>query len=524
MFRKVYVILMSVIMMVTFLPQVSFGASVPISGSDLNARLRIASGDLDYMKQNMFELIDQVQAESVDEERYYCPEVLASIDESLAEAREMVESADSVNDFLDISLDGEYSMVTRLTNLLVEVVSLGEMTRQYVTGSGDLKRMKADLTKRCKDAFGQLKRAKYDDYYWGRVEETRKEMNQTISSVKTFRDYVRADSTLYGVEDLIWDSVYSYEEDDFDLDDLELDEEEEEEYGPATGGWIYTKEQVADFRSSMIKAINDYISKDLKTYGYTGKATAFTTIKENYQKKIKATPDVDEMYWFMQEAIREINEKAGIDPDLELIPNSDRLRMLSKLKDVYYGYKRINYNMENWYKLETIYSDACRNVNKLYLPSQLTDKLVTNMKAKMDKVPSEKVTLPKAKKAAIKMLKKYRNKKKYNQKKAAPIVKKGIREINACKYSDEVNPILFKYIAKAERTLKKYKIRTVKKGPGKVTKTRLVRHGDVWTVKFTPKAGRRIRSIRIDGKKVKLQNQYTFKNVKKKHTVKVVFQ
>ena len=57
-----------------------------------------------------------------------------------------------------------------------------------------------------------------------------------------------------------------------------------------------------------------------------------------------------------------------------------------------------------------------------------------------------------------------------------------------------------------------------------MSKSKTVKYGKKYVVKVTPRAGHRTVSVKIDGKYKKLKNKYTFKSVKKAHTVYVVFQ
>ena len=56
-----------------------------------------------------------------------------------------------------------------------------------------------------------------------------------------------------------------------------------------------------------------------------------------------------------------------------------------------------------------------------------------------------------------------------------------------------------------------------------MSKSKMVKYGGKYTVKLQPKAGKRIKAVYIDGKKKKLKNSYTFRKVKKRHTIRVVF-
>jgi hypothetical protein len=72
-------------------------------------------------------------------------------------------------------------------------------------------------------------------------------------------------------------------------------------------------------------------------------------------------------------------------------------------------------------------------------------------------------------------------------------------------------------------TLKTFKISITKSGKGTVTKSKAVKYGRNFTLKFKASRGYEISRILVDGKKIKIKKSYTFKNVKKAHRVKVYF-
>ena len=66
--------------------------------------------------------------------------------------------------------------------------------------------------------------------------------------------------------------------------------------------------------------------------------------------------------------------------------------------------------------------------------------------------------------------------------------------------------------------------KTTPKGDGgTITKSCYVKYGGKKTFKIAAKFGYEVKKVYVDGESVKIKPKYTFKNVKKKHTIKVVF-
>ena len=123
----------------------------------------------------------------------------------------------------------------------------------------------------------------------------------------------------------------------------------------------------------------------------------------------------------------------------------------------------------------------------------------------------------------VKDLRAFLGEKKYNQVKVKKYVAGGTKLINAAKTFEAVDTVYERYMTALEKTIYTFRITVAKVGKGAVTKTGTVKYGANYTVKMIPNAGYRIKSIVVDGKKVKLTNAYTFKNVTKAHTIKVTF-
>ena len=165
--------------------------------------------------------------------------------------------------------------------------------------------------------------------------------------------------------------------------------------------------------------------------------------------------------------------------------------------------------------MEDIYSAEFKN--------QIGTKFMKEVEKNFKEVPTLASELKEAKKLTSDTLKKYLGNKKYNQTKAKKLVNEGLKKINSAKTPDDVYALCDKYVTALEKTVNVYKISVTKSGKGSVTKSATVKYGKNFTVKIVPAAGFKIKSIVVDGKKVKLTNAYTFKKVTKVHSIKVTF-
>ena len=194
---------------------------------------------------------------------------------------------------------------------------------------------------------------------------------------------------------------------------------------------------------------------------------------------------------------------------------------LKALSELSYKYARSDYSEPSWDGVEQVFMDAQTIIYSAEKKAEIRN-VISDAKKKLAKVLTIKAETAKVKAEALKDLKQYTNRKKY---KAAgvKIAKAAMKKIRKSADLDEINDLWASAEQKCGKYIKRFRIQVVKKGPGKVSGSKSVKYGGKYTVKLQPKAGKRIKKVYIDGKKKKLRNSYTFKNVKKKHTIKVLF-
>ena len=141
----------------------------------------------------------------------------------------------------------------------------------------------------------------------------------------------------------------------------------------------------------------------------------------------------------------------------------------------------------------------------------------------MKKVPTYSQELKALKKDRKAKLSKYVGNKKYVQKKVKPIVKKGKAAIDKCKTLKKVKAVFKTYKKKAEATIKKFRIKSSAGKGGTITDSKTVKYGSKAVFVIKASKGYKTSELKVDGKKVKIVKKYTFKNVRKNHTIKVKF-
>ena len=522
--KKLFALLLALVMAAGAVPTGAFAANANIDNTmdqsdQRSARPSNVEDTLEYERQSLLEYLDGAIAESVKDQSYYCKEIWNEINNLYTTQR---------NRILKIKKSSQFQTEAQKTVRACAMINnLGEMTLQYVQGKGDLKRLQQELQEQFKIARKAYKQTDYNDYYWNLYQDKEAEVSSKIKKVVskgTFAAYADARETL----DEFTMLNQSEEDDDWLMlleGDEDSDEEEEEPVLGFLGQWLYTKSELAKIRSDLVAAVNTYVKQDLPKKGYKGNAKQFKSVIKQFQTDLKKIPDAETMAAAYEKVLVSIDKKAKLIQKKQTPPtNADIIRMQDKMSDVYYTrYHQKDYTEIGWDKLESIYEQAKNEVEALTDANKLKSSLITKMKNKMDKVPTKKEELSKAKTKYIAKLKKLLKSKKYDQKKLKPIVKKGVTAMKQCKDPMKVAEVYWKYLDKTEKAILTYKITTKAKGKGTTTRGGKVSYGDSYTVKVSPKPGHRIKSVFVDGKRSKLLDRYTFDNVKANHTVVAVF-
>lgn len=391
---------------------------------------------------------------------------------------------------------------------------------------------------------------KYNNYYYSIIEGDNHKYRATIDSATDWLSlaealgHVRAASGDYLAFDDF--SVYlslDYECDNYDYDDdYDYDYDEDEDNLAKKLGIntppvvyiqqrIYTNSELFDAQDAFAIYLKNY-AEQLIRYPDELNPVADEVIDDIYEQsydiayEIDSLDSFDEMLSLYDRTIDNFIKETGV--EYKQYSQARYTRLLKKIETLKEQYTDPKVYTENTIDSNNYIFDS---VVDLISPDYILfdvelpedDVLLERLKGELKKTTIEE-KLKKDKKSTISYLKAYKNNKKYNQTKVVPIVDKGISKINNAKTIEEVWDIYYEYKAKAKKTIYKFKITTSKVGKGTISKSKTVDYGSKYAVKIKPNVGYKISAIYVDGKKVKLTETYTFKNVTKKHTIKVIFE
>ena len=534
--KKVLSIVIALCMMCSLVP--ALGAEAYGATKLASTKAMAANDSLKEAKGFVAEYIDETYEEYVKSKSMYIDDIWNEIQKSYDAAMKKVNAAKKKKDLY--STDGLFIELAPAIDKEVSLMAkFGGLIKHYVKSKNDLKVMKRDLGYAIKTYKSMLKKKDYNDFYWGRLQNLFYDANVSLGKIKNFRDYLILADVIYGklgqaasayMPEWLEEIVISFDdEEDSILIPLipEATDDgwiiiEEDEMGPP----IYNKVQVEAARLEVVEKLNLYVDNQLTM----AKSKADKDkLKEEIQKyktsKLDKIEDVDAIYAAGDKKLSALIKKTGVAcPDITV---KDFIKVAKEYNALTSKYSQYEYSDSMWLMVEATFTatkDIIMNATKKYEVYGV----LKDLKEALKIIPKAKKEFNDLKSRTVKKLKSYTNKKnrkKYSQGKVKTVVKNGIAALNKVEKYD-VNALQEKcdfYIKKADGCIKKFLIKTSKKGKGTITKSKKVKYGGKCVIKITPKAGYKIKSVRIDGKKKKLKNAYTFKKVTRKHRVRVVF-
>ncbi len=534
--KKIISIVLAACLVCSLTP--AFGAEAHASGGMriANTKAMPTNDSLKEDKGFVMEFLDEAYEEYVKDKSFYCADVWKEIQDSYNRSQKMIESAKTPQELF--TTDGIFvNLSPKIEEEINLMARLGSLIKHYAKSKSDLKVMKRDLGKEIKTYKSLLNRKDFNDFYWGKIQNLIYEANKALKEIKTFRDYMILAEEIYSklaqavsatVPDWFEEIKFSFGEDEESILIPLIPEEDEEGWilVEAEGEPIYNKDQVEMARLEVIDRLNIYVDKQLDMVG--SKANK-DKLKKNIQKFKTVTldkiEDVDAIYRAGDKQLAALIKKTGVScPDMTM---DDFLKVAKEYNALTSGYSQYNYSAAKWTLVESYFQTAksiIQSATKKYEVYGVIAELKKNLKT----VPKAKKEFNDLKKSTTKKLKSYtkkKNKKKYSQGKVKTVIKKGVAAMNKVEKYDveELQLTAESYIAKADRCIKKFLVKTKQRGKGSITKSTKVKYGKKFVVNITPKAGYKIKSVKIDGKKKKLKNKYVFKKVTKRHTVRVVF-
>lgn len=540
--RKILTIVLSLAMLVTMMPAAAFAAatdsgrgtgSVP-KVEKINGRyiIRTVDSTLEMYKQALRDAVDEKYVDVVKDKSEYSGEVWNKINAVYDAEMVHIDEADDANDLLEIV------WIFMLPNdetahALLTIDCLAGMTKDKINSKTSYKKIKSELLKKCKAEYeSSYVKSDYNDFYWSSIQGDYALCIDKIKAIKNLDSYV--DTLVFAAETELFDVDFdegTIDEDNsddlIDWDDLD----DGDDYTPKSVlgvenvyfeyyGQNCTKEELKELKKCMGAYLDAYVNKQLKISDYDGNLTELQKVADGAKKQIADMYDGEEMLGVFTKACNKI--EAATDIEMQFIDEYEEA-LLGDLLKLRNTYKKEDYSSENWEQLNSLFDTMTDEISSVIYRAELPVDVTAAAKKAADSVPTYKQELKALKSKYIKKLNSYIGNAKYKQAKVKPIVAKGKKAIKASAKLDEVKKIYKTYNSKARKTVKKYKITTTKVGKGTITKTKRVIYGKSATVKITPAAGYKISKVYIDGKKKKLKNSYTFKNVKKSHKIKVVF-
>ena len=447
-------------------------------GSDGKKGAKSAACDqLEVLRQQIVEEGDEMLGYVLASESRYCKPVWNEIMQSYDA---FVEKVNTIRSFDEL--------MTYAETYMAKVGRTAALTKDQVkTGSAaELKKFKESKIKLLKEAYNKKKKeGAFNAYYSDRLEDSYYIGKKNINA-----------ATSFGVAAAGYSTARKY----------------------ITG--CKTKKAFAKYRKQAKKISKDSLIKPLVKSDYTSKEwSLINSIFNEEMTKIDKARNVGEILEIEDGLFGLIFHSL---PANEHYSDSLYAKSVRMLDDAFDSYDENDYSSDGYEKLCNVYYSALEAMEHA-LTNDAEKARANDGIAKMKKVPDYAKELKALKKKLKTKLDKYKGNKKYVQKKVRPIVKKGKAAIDKCKTIEKANQVFQNYKNKAEATIKKFRIKSSAGKGGTITASKTVKYGSNAVFEIKASKGYKIKELKVDGKKVKIVKKYTFKKVKKNHTIKVKF-
>ena len=537
------------------------------------AQIRQVGSELEYYKQYILEKIEETYAASTDNE--YTEEIKNLIDTYYNDLEVEINDVDDINELISGTINFLGMLIPDFTeDVYVKTLILEKLVswdNSVVKGTEKISDLKTKLNKAVNDAMDcYINSDEYNDYYQSIASGGKQEL---LDEVKKVNDFMTLATTItileykfgesfpdpsvsFALDDISGSCSYydgdddfyedNYYDDDYDDDDsydyAEFLEDMGMVYVPGLEAdllyvddmgieyiqalcedyKVFTNKQIDDVKKFTTFYIDAYVNKQLPAANYDTNLDSLKAIANTAIKNINSSSDMDEIVTLYKDTYSLLVKKAGVEYKAKTSATYNKANnQIMKLSNIYtdksvYSDFGISTNGE-------IIDFALTAVDLAFKDIEIPSDFIEKLEAKLKTTKTYKQELAELKKELLEELNTFKNNKKYNQTKIKAIINEATKKINASTDMDEVYDLYYEYYEKAENAINKYKITTKKTGKGTITKSKTVTYGSNFTVKMTPKKGYKIKSVIVDGKKVKNKTKYTFKKVVKAHTIKVVF-
>ena len=464
--------------------------------------------DIAGYRQLLVEALDEAMASFASREFYFSG-VWKEAQQLYKNECDRIYSLADINDLVQDGFSGPSANDTTM-EVSETLYALSELNKTVIKKASDLEKLKnqlkADVSS---DISLYFKKGDYSDFYWDKLVQVKAKAFKEINAVSCFAEAAAAKSK--------WEDYFE----EYSIDDEEAEPEE----------FLFKEFLSKEEMSLLINALGNGLYEALSQLEEKGYKKAVVYSDDVYlaidafYNAAERAQYAEAVLRLYEDTVAKIEKLIGVKPEAEK-PSatiSYKKRMLKKVNTLFYSYTKSDYSESAWTKLEDIRFEAENTIVEAQYQYEIGDKYLDSVKKQMKAVQNYAAELKDAKKVAVIALKEYLGNKKYQQTKVKKLVADGTKKINAAKVLEDVYSLCDKYTAALEKTVNMYKITVSKSGKGSVTKTANVKYGKNFTVKIVPAAGYKIKSIVVDGKKVKLTNAFTFKKVVRAHTIKVTF-
>ncbi|MBQ6370717.1 MAG: hypothetical protein IJJ21_03950 [Firmicutes bacterium] len=524
--KKTTALLLSLAMLLSLTPQVSFAAKYETGDSNTkDSNTKIVESGEDLSLQFIDESVQEILYDLPLTEDYYSREIIDSFNSKYQELIDYVKEHPD-----EIVYEGGWLMMGEdVFSRLSTLEMLAGLPKNVYNGEKDLQALKDTISKKYNTIVKQVHKADYNSWYWDKYVMLRNEAKARINAISDLDTYTYAcEADFYTIM-----SYYLEDEDDMWIiilfDDEVTNAIEEYLYDNDLGyDSIITKEEIKEAIHEGQKELNGLLKKAKKEKIFTPSKSLQKKMK-GFTKKASGIEDLMVIADYYRTILDEYDEaydkafqeQAGPD-ESEKLSYADRIRWDDQMVKYVYAKDHNDYSPKGNKRLISVYYEYSGQLDRCNTQNE-AQKVWDNFVKAIAKVPTLKKELRQTKAKYIKSWKKtYIGKKAYNQKKARKTYKAGVKALGKASTLKDLKAAYEKFTKKLDQTIYRYRVSVSKSGKGTVSGSKLVKHGDKYQLRITPSPGHSLKSVTVNGKSQKLKYSYSIK-IMKATKIKVVF-
>lgn len=326
--------------------------------------------ELDTNKSKALDMMYAYYGEIAANKTKYSKALLKTADELMAEAVEIIKSADDKTKLFKEEFSAATGKFETLPDgKLADYASYFSTMFSYdnlkLTSEKDLLKLKKDSENNVKQAIEGIDKNNFNSYYLQLVKAPYKKIASKVRKSESIAELIKAESELGAIKP-VQDKNIKFVKDVRDYDE------------------IYTKNDIDTIKKLIKRQLSSYVNGQLAMSSYKDNMKELKADLAKYKKAIDKAVYMGDIFEKKEAYIEAFEKKTGI--MYEKATNAENIRMITKLNKLIAEYARKNYTDKNWMKIQEIMGKAYETAEsadysgEIYMLDKKTEKKLKAVK------------------------------------------------------------------------------------------------------------------------------------------------